>query len=102
MLCDGSNLIDHGYSRSALAIDGNRDWGMWLGGCGKGHNDNGFTQTVQNVICKDNAGSSLFDLRALAGVECNPPNIASFHGASSAISSWNACQSSISRSNSLS
>jgi hypothetical protein len=46
MLCDGSNLIDHGYCWSALAIDGNGDWGMWFGGSGKRHNNYGFTQTI--------------------------------------------------------
>jgi hypothetical protein len=87
MLCDGSNLIDHGYCWSALAIDGNGDWGMWFGGCRKRNNDNRFTQTIQCVICKDNAGPGFLDLRALAGIERHPPDIASVHGASSEISS---------------
>jgi hypothetical protein len=74
---------------------------MRLGGGGERHHDNGFPQPVEDVIGEDDAGPGLFDLGALAGVECHPPGVATVHG-TSAISSWNDCQSSISRSSSLS
>lgn len=61
MLCDGSNLIDNGYGWSALAMDGNGDWWVWFGGSGEGHHDNGFTQTIQCVDRKHDAGPGFLD-----------------------------------------